>query len=294
MKPTPVLRNLGMVLAVALLAPAAHAAPADEALAEESLPPHLRDRGPGLPTSQFGVYVRRGELLVYPAFEYYKDKDFEYDPFEFGFESATEFKGRYRASEEVLFLAYGLSDRFALEFEGDLIQASLEKADEDLSGMPAERKESGLGDVRTRLTWRWKEESGRRPELFSYTEVFFPHDKKKPLVGTADWVFHGGIGAIRGFRWGTLTLRGGLLFEEASASATDWGEVALEYLKRVSPRATLFSSLLVREGDEISLITELQWHLSRNVVLRLNNGLGLTSHGNDWEPEVGILFKMPR
>jgi hypothetical protein len=290
MKPNPVLRNLGMVFAASLLIPVSKAWGGE---ADENLPAHLDDRGPGLPTSQFGIYVRPGELLVYPSFEYYRDHNFEYDPFEFGFESAGEFKGRYRASEEVLFLAYGLSDRLALELEGAVLRASLERAPEDLSGMPAEVRQSGLGDVRTRLTWRWAEERGRRPELFSYSEVFFPHDKDKTLVGTPDWVFHAGFGAIRGYRWGTLTFRAGILFEEASASATDWGEVAVEYLKRLSPRLTLFESLLVREGDEVSLVSELQWRLSPHLVLRLNDGRGLTSHGFDWEPEVGLLFRLP-
>ena len=281
MQPTAAFRNIGLALVVALAAPAAHASEGDAGSER------------GLPTSQFGIYVHRGEWLVYPGFEYYRDHDFEYDPNEVGFPSPGEFKGRYRASEEVLFVAYGLSDRLAWELEGDALKVSLKKAAEDRSDMPAELRESGLGNVRTRLTWRWTEERGRRPELFSYSNIFFPHDKDKPLVGTADWVFDAGFGAIRDFRWGTVTLRGGILFEEASASATDWGEVALEYLKRVSPRVTLFSSLLVREGDEVSLITEMQWRLSQHAVLRLNNGLGLTSHGNDWEPEVGVLFRFP-
>ena len=34
-----------------------------------------RDRGTGQPTSMFGTYVRRRELLVYPFFEYYLDND---------------------------------------------------------------------------------------------------------------------------------------------------------------------------------------------------------------------------
>lgn len=295
MKPTPILRNIVMVLATVLVAPAAHAAPplAAPDADTENLPPHLKDRGTGLPTSQFGIYVRKGEWLVYPAFEYYRDRELEYDPNEFGFPSVGEFKGRYRASEEVLFVAYGLSDRLAWELEGDAIHTSLHKAPEDLTGMPEELRQSGLGHVRTRLTWRWAEEKGRRPELFSYTEVFFPHDKDKLLVGTADWVFHGGIGATRGYRWGTMTFRAGLLFEEASASATDWGEVSLEYLKHVSTRVTFFSSVLVREGDEVSLINEVQYRLSRHAVLKLNNGLGLTSHGFDWEPEIGVLFRFP-
>lgn len=45
--------------------------------------------------------------------------------------------------------------------------------------------------------------------------------------------------------------------------------------------------------DELSLITEAQWHLARNFFIRLNNGLGLTSKATDWAPEVGILVTLP-
>jgi hypothetical protein len=33
-------------------------------------PEWLRDRGEGLPTSMFGTYIRKGEFLLYPFFEY--------------------------------------------------------------------------------------------------------------------------------------------------------------------------------------------------------------------------------
>jgi hypothetical protein len=278
-----------MALAAALLAPASYAWGADA-----DFPAPLQDRGTGLATSQFGTYVRKGELLVYPSFEYYRDSDLEYNPADFGFPSEREFRGRYRASEEVLFLAYGLSDRLAVQFEGAAIQASLRKAAGDRSGLPARLSESGLGDVQARLTWRWLEESGRRPEIFSYSEVFFPHDRHKPLIGTPDWVVDTGLGAIRGFRWGTVTLRAGFLYEAGSASTIDWSEIAVEYLKRLSPRITLFGALVMLQGDEGTLVTELQWHLSPHVVVRLNNGLGLTPLAPDWAPEVGVLFRFPR
>jgi len=43
----------------------------------------------------------------------------------------------------------------------------------------------------------------------------------------------------------------------------------------------------------LSLITEAQWHVSRHVFIRFNNGLGLTSKATDWSPEIGILFTLP-
>jgi hypothetical protein len=50
-----------------------------------------------------------------------------------------------------------------------------------------------------------------------------------------------------------------------------------------------------RDHDlEYSLITEAKWRLTRNVFIKLNNGLGLTSKATDWSPEVGILLTFPR
>ena len=43
----------------------------------------------------------------------------------------------------------------------------------------------------------------------------------------------------------------------------------------------------------MSLITEAQWHLTRNIFIRFNQELGLTSRATDWEPQLGILFTLP-
>jgi hypothetical protein len=57
-------------------------APPLHASAQTTDPPatfdHARDRGPGIPVSMFGTYVERGELLVYPFVEYYRDGNAEY------------------------------------------------------------------------------------------------------------------------------------------------------------------------------------------------------------------------
>ena len=39
------------------------------------LPAWLRDRGDGVSSSMFGTYIQKGQLLVYPFFEYYLDND---------------------------------------------------------------------------------------------------------------------------------------------------------------------------------------------------------------------------
>ena len=177
----------------------------------------------------------------------------------------------------------------AIELEGAVIKASFDKSASDPSALPAQIEESGLGDVEGQIRWRWRKENERRPELFSYFEAVVPHNRDKLLIGTPGWELKLGTGLIRGFRWGTLTARAAVEYSSASSSHFDLGEYAVEYLKRVSPSFRFYVGF---EGtqDEISLITEAQWHVSRSVFVRFNNGLGLTSKATDWTPELGIVF----
>jgi hypothetical protein len=240
----------------------------------------------------FGTYINRGELILYPFFEFYRDRDFEYAPNELGAEGDQDFRGRYRAREGLFLAAYGLTDDLAVELEAAVIKATLDKAAADTSALPARIDESGLGDVEAQVRWRWRRETPDRPEFFSYGEVVFPHAEHKPLIGTPGWELKFGTGLTRGFTWGTLTVRGAVEYSEASTSHLDLGEYAVEYLKRVSSRLRIYAGI---EGtqDELSAIGEAQWHVHPNVFLRFNSGFGLTSKATDWAPEVGVLFTLP-
>jgi len=254
-------------------------------------PDRLRDRGPGLPTSMFGTYVDRGQLLVYPFLEYYWDQNFEYKPSELGAVGEGDFRGKYRASEGLVFVAYGLREGLAVEFEVAGISATLDKSSADLSALPLRTKESGLGDIEGQIRWRWRRETEKRPEIFSYAEVVVPHHADKLLIGTPGWELKYGVGFVRGHTWGTLTARVAIQYEEASSSHFDLGEYAIEYLRRVSSSVRLYAGI---EGtqDELEFITELQWHVSPNVFVKLNNGVGLTSKATDWAPEIGVVFSL--
>lgn len=257
-------------------------------LAQETLPDHLNDRGPGIPSSMFGTYIKKGELLVYPFYETYYDRNTEYEPNDFGYGLTQEFRGQTQASEALIFIGYGLSDRLAIEVEAALITAEIEKAVNDPSAMPAELKESGLGDVESQLRWRWFEEKGGRPELFSYFETVFPLQKTRKLIGTRDWEFKLGTGLVKGFSWGTLTIRTAIDYsrEDRKFSA---GEYAVEYLKRVSKSFRLYLGV---EGtqDEAAVIPEIQWQFNSHAFLKINNGFGLTSKATDFSPEVGVML----
>jgi hypothetical protein len=252
----------------------------------------LNDRGPGVPTSMFGTYIRKGELLVYPFYEYYHDRDLEYAPEEFGVPGDVDYRAHYRAHEGLVFLSYGITSDLAVEFEMAAIRAEFDKSPLDGSAVPSRIEESGLGDVEGQIRWRFRRETAHRPELFSYAEVVVPHDGDKPLIGTADWELKAGLGVVRGYWWGTLTARAAVEFAAASTSQFDVGEYAVEYLKRLSPAWRVYLGI---EGssDELSLITEAQWHFNDRVFLRLNNGIGLTSKATDWSPEIGIVFSFP-
>ena len=256
--------------------------------AEEQLPVYLKDRGTGISSSMFGTYVRPGELLVYPYVEFYKDSNMEYKPKELGYDVNRDYRGEYQATEALIFLGYGLSERWAVEFEVAFIDASLEKASEDTSEVPDKLEESGLGDVEAQVRYRCFGETAYRPEVFSFFETVFPTPGDPHLIGTPDWEFVLGAGAIKGFSWGTITLRAALEYDKAEET-TEIGESAVEYLKRINPSWRLFLAI---EGadDEWEGITELQWHFRPNMFLKLNNAFGLSSKAPDWAPEIGVMF----
>jgi len=272
-----------LVCALGLWEPAA-------VFSEEPRPFFLKDRGPGIPTSMFGTYIQKGEWVVYPFFEYYLDHDLEYSPDEFGFELDQDFRGKYRASEGLLFFGYGLTDALAFEVEAAMIHASLEKSPDDPTGMAEKLTESGLGDVQVQLDWMWSRETERRPGFFSYAEVVFPHHKSKYLIGTPELETKAGIGLIRGFRWGTITVRAAV---EQAGGVFDLGEVAVEFYKRLSRSFCVYAGF---EGtqDEVEFIAEIQWWLSDTVRFKVNNGFGLTSKATDWAPEIGLMISFPK
>ena len=256
--------------------------------AQDELQHFLRDRGTGISLSMFGTYIHKGEFIVYPYYEYYYDQNAEYSPVELGYGLDQDFRGRYRAHEGLVFLGYGVSERLAFEFEAAVITAKQYKSKDDPSDMPDKMEEEGLGDVESQLRYRWAQETMGRPEFFSYFETVFPLQKDKKLIGTQDWEFKLGTGLIKGFHWGTMTLRIATEYS-AEEKKVELGEYAIEYLKRVSK---LFRFYVGVEGsqDEVELITDLQFHVMKNAFIRVNNAFGATSKATDYAPEVGILF----
>ena len=85
------LRSAVFVFAIATI-------PSGRALLAQEAPPDLRDRDSGIQMSMLGTYVRQGEVLVYPFFEWYADRNLEYKPSELGYGLKTDYRGRYRAS----------------------------------------------------------------------------------------------------------------------------------------------------------------------------------------------------
>ena len=112
-------------------------------LETEHLPSYLRDRGEGIPTSMAGTYVQKGQLLVYPFFEYYRDHDYEYAPNELGGTLDEDFLGNYEGFEGLLYFSYGISDRWMIELEGAYISATLETSLEQLTRKSPRPRENG-------------------------------------------------------------------------------------------------------------------------------------------------------
>ncbi len=258
----------------------------------DKLPSFLQDRDDGIPTSMYGTYVRQGQFLILPFYEYTTDNNHEYQPAKLGYGVAEDFRGRLRISKEQIFLAYGISERVAFELEAASIEASLEKSASDNSTMPAKVSESGLGDIEAQVRVRLRTENEHRPEIFGFFEVTAPTQKSKPLTGDRVWDFKPGLGLIRGYTWGTMTVRTTLEYNHDDKHP-DVGETAIEYLRRLSPALRMYLGVEGGETgapDEWEFNSGINWRLSEAVSLKYDNILGITSKATDWSPQLGLLI----
>lgn len=262
------------------------------------LPRFLRDRGGGIPSSELGIYIQPRQLLVFPFYEHVRDHNQEYNPSSLGFGRDEDFRAKFRQSSGELLLAYGLSDRLAVEFGISQTKATFEKSQSDTTATPARIEEKGLGDLEGQIRMRVTRESSHRPEIFGFLEVTAPSQKRKLLIGNFDWDFKPGLGAVRAYSWGTVTFRTTFEYTRDQTPVrqsrhVDIGETSLECLKRLSPAVRLSIAMEGGEAgapDEWELRSGLLWRMSRAVSLKLDNSLGLFSKSPDWTPQVGLLF----
>jgi hypothetical protein len=284
--------NAAWLLGLALMiCPAGRAGAQDAAL-----PSYLRDRGTGIPASVFGTYLEPHQLLIYPFFAYSKDDNREYQPAKLGFGLNADFQGRFRSSEGLIFIGYGLSSKVALEFEAAYITAHLDKDPTDPSSMPARISEKGIADVEAQIRYRPLTETAHRPEIYTFLELTPATNRDKVLISEPDWDVKPGFGVVKGFPFGTLQLKFTGEWNR-EAGNPDLGEVAIEYLKRVSP--ALRFNLAIEGGetgapDEFELIGGLRWEISKHAWLKLDNSIGLSPKATDWGPQVGVQFTLPR
>ena len=254
-----------------------------------------QDRGTGVPTSRFGLYVARGELLVNPFVAYSTDHNREYQPIQLGYGLAQDYRGRFRSTEGLLFVAYGLTDWLAVEFEASRIRASPDKAPDDASAMPGRIEESGLSDVEGQVRMRLLREDRGRPELFGFLEVTIPSQRGKVLIGNPDWDVRPGFGLVRAFPWGTMTTRITVEYNHDDR-LWDLGEFSIEYLKRLSPSWRLnlaFEGGETGAMDEWDLVAGVRWRIRDAFFLKLDNAVGLSPKATDWAPQIGVIISLP-
>ena len=249
----------------------------------------MRDREGDIPLSMFGTNINSGELIIYPFYEYYSNKDEQYTPMELGYGLDEDYEGKYTANEYLIFIAYGVGDRLAIEFEVAVIDATLETDPSDPTATPDEINESGLGDVEGQIRYLIRKESADQSAVFTYFEPVFPLQKDKVIIGTQDWEFKLGIGAVKGYEFGTITGRVAVGYSREDEE-TELDEVAIEYLRRVSDSLRLFCMI---EGnmDEAELIPAMIWEFKKDMSLNMSAGLGLTAEATDFAPEIGLMFR---
>ena len=259
-----------------------------QALAQE--PAYLADRGDGIRTSLIGTYVRPNEFVFYPFYEYTRTRNFEYTPNEVGGVGSTDFQGKKYEREFLVFLGYAFSDSLLVEFESALHSTvEFRKAPDDTSNAPAQLRESGLGDTEAQIRWRVAKETETRPDITLFFETVFPFQRSKKLLGTQDWQFASGAVLTKGYSFGTLSLRGGVGYDRGDRKFKV-DEYAIDYLKKLSPAWRVALSLEGHES-ELSIIGEVQYTLSKDAILKINSGFGLSNKDKAFAPEIGVLFR---
>jgi hypothetical protein len=125
-------------------------------------------------------------------------------------------------------------------------------------------------------------------------EVLPPQQRDKLLIGDAQWNFKGGLGLIRGYRWGTLTFRTTVEYNRGDKH-WDLGETSLEFLRQLSSATRLFLAIEGGEGgalDDYALVSGVRWRVGRGLYFKFDNVVGLMSKATDWESQVGLLFEL--
>jgi len=77
---------------------------------------------------------------------------------------------------------------------------------------------------------------------------------------------------------------------DAGQSKLEFSEWAIDYLKRLNPKWRLAFSVEGSQVDEVSLVAEAQYALSKRAVMKLNCGFGLNQKAPVVAPEIGVLF----
>lgn len=247
----------------------------------------LNDRVSGIPTSLFGTYIEKGDIIVYPFYEFYKEKN-EYKPSEFGFAHDQQYEGKFSAHEELIYLGYGIKDWLMIEAEASIIQARQQKSSSDTSNMPSHFNEGGIENIEGQLRWRYFKESQMSPELYSYLLTVLPTRGENKMIGTDGFDFKFGTGLIKGFRFGTVSANLSIQYNTEDA-VYEFGGFTVEYLKRISNTFRIYVGL---EGipDATEFITELQIFPKSWMFIRLNNAIGISPNATDIAPEIGVVF----
>jgi hypothetical protein len=277
--------------AVALLALGAGSLAAQQ----DSVQLSLRDRGPGIRTSEFQTYIQRGQFFIIPSASYMKDHNFEYNPIDWGFGQQADLRGTFHGSSGQLFLAYGVNDWLALEVEGSYLDAQFERSPQDTTATPQQINESGFGDFAVQARLRFVKEKRSRPEIWGSLEFIPAANQDKVLIGDKQSDLKGEIGFTRGYQFGTMTFKTTIEYNHGDHH-WDLGETSIEYLRQLSLNWRLMAAVEGGEGgapDEFVFVTSFQARLARRAVLNFGNSFGLMSKSTDLEPYIGVRLELP-
>lgn len=196
----------------------------------------------GVPTSQPGVYLERNDLLVDNASRYYRLGRYEYAPSELGHSLDRDFFGSFSSWERLLYVSYGLTDRVSVETEARFVsEAVLETSPRD----PVSRRvvrESGLGDLESRVNWQWLSEGVSLPGAFSFGEVSYPLQGGNRIITDGSWDCALGTGILKNLPFGMIAMSASAQYESDDGTIEP-AELGIDYLKKVTTDLRFLAAL---------------------------------------------------
>jgi len=170
------------------------------------------------------------------------------------------------------------------------VSARFERSSLDTSGTPATIKESGFTDLAAQARLRLASEQGKATEIFASLEFIPATHRGKKLISDRWTDLKGEIGLVRGFQFGTMTLKTTVEWNHGTTLGPRQHRWSTCDRCRPSGGCS-WRSRAARAGamDEWVFVTAAQWRISIAPFSSFPTA-SAWRRIHDWEPQVGIML----